>query len=331
MEDQTPLGEPQGAPMEQTETSYSDNSDAVFDELFQIPQNSTYTEENTPSVTSEVSAPMVDDSTTTDSYKYWQSEADKRTNERDEIFRTLGVDNVDSARRVMDEMRDVMPIAKYVKGNKEVLDVVEASLRGEPIGNQGKPDNQPTQVEKPVKPVQPQGYSDMDAWQEPESESYKYRTSVESYRDAMLEHNQMENAQLRDNIRMAQEQQARNGEINTLKVGLQGQYGYTPEQANDFIEWSNQDQSFTVENLIQLHGMVRGISQQQPSQVQQGQPLVEPQVERKVQEMIAQRQRLAQPGGVGHAGGGDNQTVKPAEDIIMNDLVSSDRQQNPWT
>lgn len=334
MENQQPIGEPQDAFQEQPETSSSERSDAVFDDLFGLTEEDAFPGGDTIGVNpQEIASPQDQmEDMTSDSYKFWQSEADKRANERDEVYRTLGVNDVNQARQIMAEMKDILPIAKYVKGNKEVLDVVEASLRGETIGNQQATENQPTQVQQPVKPVQPQGYNDMDAFQDPDSESYNYRASLDQYRDEMIDYNQRENTALRDNIRQANVQQHRMGEIEGLKRNLQAGYGYTLDQANDFVNWANQEESFTMDNLIQLHGTLRGVGKEpQVVQSNQGQAYVEPQVQRKVQEMISQRERLSQPGGVANAAGNVSQTQKPVEDVIIDDMVAADRKLNPWT
>lgn len=333
MESNNPIGEPQDAFAEGAETSQG-QTESVFDELFNDGSNNAYAEENViPDVTPEAPAsfPQETENKNTDSYTYWQSEADKRANERDDLYSALGVRSVEEARQMANQYKDVMPIAKYVKNNKQVLDVVEASLRGEPIGNQREVENQPTQVERPVKPVQPQGYDAMDSLQDPESNSYKYREELENYRDNMLEYTQTENEALRTSIQSSQEQQQRNSEIGNLKDQLRTQYGYNPQQADDFVQWAAQEQSFSMENLIDLHGRVRGINNQQPVQNQQRQPLVEPQVERKMQEMIAQRQRLSQPSSVATAGSGDNASQRPIEENIMSEMIASDAKSNPWT
>tara|TARA_B110000444_G_scaffold67619_1_gene63611 strand:+ start:11199 stop:12194 length:996 start_codon:yes stop_codon:yes gene_type:complete len=331
MESNNPIGEPQEAFQEPMETSQG-QSDSVFDDLFQGEAEATFAEENTENVNSEVQAGYSEEvnDKNTDSYTYWQSEADKRANERDDLYNALGVRSVEEAREMANQYKDVMPIAKYVKNNKQVLDVVEASLRGEPIGNQQEVENQPTQVQKPVKPVQPQGYDALDSIQDPESTSYKYRQELETYRDDIIDYTQMENETLRNNIQMSQQEQQRVGEVNQLKDQLRNQYGYNPQQADDFVSWAAQDQSFSMENLIDLHGRIRGINNL-PAPTQPSQPFVEPQVERKMQEMIAQRQRLSQPGTVATAGSGDTMSQRPVEDRVMEELVSSDRKANPWT
>ncbi len=106
--------------------------------------------------------------------------------------------------------------------------------------------------------------------------------------------------------------------------------GYTQDQANDFINWANQDESFTIENLIQLHGQIRGINLVQPAQQTQ-QQFVEPQVQNKVQQMISERQRLSQPGAVAAASGTDTVSNRNVEDRVMDDLVGSFNRSNPFT
>lgn len=332
-ENEQPLGEPVNAYAEQT--SHVESSESVFDELIGTSNTSGFEEGNAESVNPEPqpesAQPLTNENN--DSQRYWQSEADKRANERDEVYRALGARNLEEARQMTSEMKDIMPIARYIKNNKDVLNIVDKSLRGEPLQNQVETESKETSVEKPVKPNRPQGYDEVDAYQDSESESFKYRIAQEQYRDKMIEYTQLENEQLRNNMKQAQMQQQRSSQIDQLKQHLVQTRGYTPEQADDFIHWADQDESFTMNNLIDLHGRVRGIQQvpqpQQPNQ--QNSQYVEPQVERKVQEMIQQRERLSQPGSVANTSGFDNTSQRPVEDSMMAEMVASDKQSNPWT
>ncbi len=318
-----------------TETSESSNEGSVFDEIFGQ-ESSAFEEPQVGDVQQNIEpqqeqiVPGEQTNPDSDSYKYWQSEADKRAYERDEAFKTLGVNNVDELKAVSQEMQDVLPIAKYIKGNPDVLNVVDKSLRGEQLGNQQEPENQETPVKKPVKPVRPSGYDDIDAYQDNESESYKYRIAVENYRDEMVEYTQKENEALRNSITQAEQQQARTREIGHLQNDLMNR-GYSQEQADDFINWANQDESFTIENLIQLHGQIRGITPSQAVPQQNNQQFVEPSVQNKVQQMINERQRLSQPGAVSSATGADNTSNRPVEERVMNDMVTSFNKSNPFT
>jgi hypothetical protein len=325
-------GEPQVAG-----TSESSSDASVFDEIFGQ-ESSAFDEPQVGDVQQNIEpqqeqyVPGEQTNPESDSYKYWQSEADKRAYERDEAFKTLGVNNVDELKAISQEMRDVLPIAKYIKGNPDVLNVVDKSLRGEPLGNQQKPENQETPIEKPVKPVRPSGYDDIDAYQDNESESFKYRIAVESYRDEMVDYTQRENEALRNTITQGQQQEVRNQQVSQLTGELINNRGYSQEQANDFINWANQDESFTMDNLITLHGQIRGINANQPVAPQAPQQqYVDPAVQNKVQQMISERQRLSQPGAVATATGADNTSNRPVEERVMNDMVSSFNKSNPFT
>jgi len=325
-------GETQDAFAEGTSESSSETS--VFDEIFGE-ESSAFEEPQVGDAPQSVEpqqeqyVPEEQSNPNSDSYKYWQSEADKRAYERDEAFRTLGVNNVEELKAISQEMQDVLPIAKYIKGNPEVLNVVDKSLRGEHLGNQQEPENQAAPVQKPVKPVRPNGYDEIDAYQDVESSSFKYRQEMEKYRDDMIEYTQLENENLKNNITQAEQQQARTQQIGQLQNDLINR-GYTQDQADDFINWANQDESFTIENLIQLHGQIRGINPAQPAQQTQ-QQFVEPQVQNKVQQMISERQRLSQPGAVAAASGTDTVSNRNVEDRVMDDLVGSFNRSNPFT
>ena len=87
-----------------------------------------------------------------------------------------------------------------------------------------------------------------------------------------------------------------------------------------------------MDNLIQLHGQIRGITPNQPVAPQNPQrQYVDPTVQNKVQQMISERQRLSQPGAVATATGSDNTSNRPVEERVMNDMVSSFNKSNPFT
>ena len=328
-------GEPQEAFAEGT--SQPSEEESVFDEIFgqqepvlEGPQAGDAQQSVEPQ--QEQFVPEEQSNPNSDSFKYWQSEADKRAYERDEAFKALGVNNVDELKSVSQEMKDVLPIARYIKGNPDVLNVVDKSLRGEPIGNQQEPENQETPVKKPVKPVRPSGYDEVDAYADSESDSFKHRIALEQYRDEMLDYTQMENEKLRNSITQSEQAQARTQQITQLQGDLINR-GYTKDQADDFINWANQEEAFTMENLIQLHGQIRGIT---PGQAPQTQPqsneqYVDPVVQSKVQQMISERQRLSQPGAVASASGADNTSNRPVEDRVMDEMIASHQKSNPFT
>lgn len=331
-ENQANEGETQEAFVEGTSEGVTE--DSVFDEIFAESTGNPFEEaqvgDTQQGVEPQQEQYVQEESNNpeSDSYKYWQSEADKRAYERDEAFKTLGVSNVDELKNVSQEMQDILPIAKYIKSNPDVLNVVDKSLRGEQIGDQREPENQKAKpIEKPVKPVRPSGYDEIEAYQDNESSSWKYRVEMEQYRDDMIDYTQKENESLKDSMTQREQAQIRSQQIGQLQNELTSR-GYTPQQADDFIQWASSDDSFTVDNLIQLHGQIRGIQAQQPAP--QSQELVDPQVQNKVQQMIQQRQRLSQPGPVATAGGPASQSNRSVEDRVMDEMVGKFNKLNPF-
>ena len=107
-------------------------------------------------------------------------------------------------------------------------------------------------------------------------------------------------------------------EVNEL---VQGHYGLTHEESKEFIETMSNPSSITVDNLVQLYRLQKGNGSGAP--VNPGQPA---QPSPSFQQ--AQRaQQVPQPMGVQPTAGN---TTAPAEDQIMDNMISDFKSKNPW-
>tara|TARA_R110002050_G_scaffold176293_2_gene309180 strand:- start:1695 stop:2588 length:894 start_codon:yes stop_codon:yes gene_type:complete len=237
-----------------------------------IPQDapSTPTQEAAPiTETTENGVESTDDSKR---YEYWQSQADKAKSE------------LSGLREELDYYRNSLsPVENMLKQNPEVLDSLEAKLsNGNPNGYpQGF---QEASLKEPAQPDRPVNYNEVDAFNDPDSESFKHRMAKEQYRDEYLDYlknvdrnrtmqmEQQYQQQMAQQQQTAMRQQAHSHAVNT--------YGWEANKANDFIEWASAPDNLSLDNLAKLFELRSNTN---------------PVVQQKTQEMQNQAERLAVP------------------------------------
>ena len=96
-------------------------------------------------------------------FEYWQSQYDRAQGENNALKQELQ----NAANYVQQIEHQQQPQAQPQPSN------------GQPVGAQ----NQPNPLQKPLRPQQPHTYNEVDAFNDPDSESFKYRQSLDSYRD----------------------------------------------------------------------------------------------------------------------------------------------------
>ena len=257
-------------------------------------------------------------------YQYWQSQADIRTKELTDVLGTFGVESVDELRTKYGDIEDLAPIARYIKTNPSVLDNVEASLSNGV--NQSNPDgNSGASLQRPEKPTKPNGYDSIDAYSDPSTESFKYRESLEEFRDTMVDYSQQENDALKQQIQQDRVAHQQRENADKLKKQLVSQYEMPPEEVDHFVKYMSSPESLSLDNLVKVWNSKR---QQQP-EVQSQQPVAtapDPQAEA----MLRQRDKLSIPQPVSVVPGSGETTDKSVEESVMDAMISDYKKQNPW-
>tara|TARA_Y100000004_G_scaffold35478_1_gene37996 strand:+ start:3094 stop:4110 length:1017 start_codon:yes stop_codon:yes gene_type:complete len=205
--------------------------------------------------------------------QYWQSQADKAINENRAMSQELEY-----------YKNTLGPINDAIQSDPELLDRLEAkTLSNAP--QQGSPaqGNQVGPLQKPEMPQKPHSYNEVDAYNNPESESFNYRLAKDQYRDDMLDYYGAVDAQ---RAQIAQQQMAKQKEsmvLNQAHSYAQQNYGMDARQATDFVRWANNPKNVTMDHLAKIYQMSTSPSQQ----VQASQE--------KVQQMQLQKQRAEIP------------------------------------
>ena len=235
-------------------------------------------------------------------YEYWQSQAAKRENE--------------------------------IKQMQMQMQQVQTQV-GQQAPQQAPVQERETFPEAPPKPVRPRAFNRQEAYEDSSSESARYLDEVDEWRDTMDEYtslkgqydnallqeqleNQRTNQAQAERVRQAQIQQA--SQMQEVSNLVQGHYGMSPQETQDFVKTMSDPSSITVDNLVQLYRMQKGSG---ASPTNTGQPTQPSSTFQQTQ----RAQQVPQPMGV-QPTAGNNQA--PAEDQIMDNIISDYKKNNPW-
>ena len=191
-------------------------------------------------------------------FEYWQSQADRMRGENQMLKQEIG------------------DIKSYLQA-REQQSPSNVDTQGSPVPT-GNPESG---LKAPVQPTKPSNYNEVDAFNDPNSASFQYRNEMDRYRDDVTTY-MLQKDQVREKMQMnamrKQQENMINQQAHTHAVN---NYGWSTEQANEFIEWSRNPQNVTIDHLAKIYEMsTRGVT---------------PQAEMKRQEMLRQQERAQVP------------------------------------
>ncbi len=188
----------------------------------------------------------------------------------------------------------------------------------------------------PDKPAKPRNFNRQEAYEDSSSESARYLDEVDDWRDNMEEYRNLkddyEASIMQEQIQYQQEQRAQAERVRQAQIQqsqqmqevqnlVQGHYGMSQEDTQEFIRTMSDPSSITVDNLVQLYRLQKGQGGGAP--VNQGQP-----AQPSPQFQQAQRaQQVPQPMGVQPTAG---QNQVSSEDQIMDNMITDFKSKNPW-
>jgi hypothetical protein len=173
---------------------------------------------------------------------YWQSQTDKAKN-------------------------DAAILAEEANKYKQALEQVRQSSVSNESQNRLRSDS----IEEPIKPERPISYNEVDAYNDPESDSFKYRVKYDQYRDARLDYvERLEHSRQQQQQAEFAKQQERQM-VNQAYTQVQNAYGFDQVKAADFIGWAQDPKNITMDSLVKLYNIQKspGIKQQQVEQKKQ--------------------------------------------------------------
>jgi hypothetical protein len=182
-------------------------------------------------------------------FEYWQGQAD--------IYRKMAED----AKPLAEEFKRFQPVIDYLKENPDVIDQVIASKEGKQVQPQVKGQTAQLPSVQPVPPTKPSTYDEIAAYQDPQSESFKFRVKYDDYvrqltefMYAKQERTEQELQKQREFEKQKQMEQVRLGEV---AMKLQSQFGFTKEDSVDFINVMNSPESMSFENMVNLYKVIK--------------------------------------------------------------------------
>ena len=170
-----------------------------------------------------------------------------------------------------------------IRNNPQVLDQLEQTpSNGQ---SQAYPNGlQETSLKEPSAPERPHSYNEVDAYNDPESDSFKYRLAKEQYRDEYLGYLQQKDQVREEEMQQAyqkqmQQQQAQMIQRQAMSHAVNN-FGWDQTKAAEFVAWSQNPQNLTMDNLAKLFELRTN---------------TDPVVQQRTQEMQNQAERLAVP------------------------------------
>jgi len=240
-------------------------------------------QEQAESLESPEQAPAKEDSSR---FEYWQSQADKVRSE------------LSNAQQELDYYRSL--------AQQQQSTVSNGNPNGQPQQEMGVQQNS---LQAPVKPTKPVNYNEVDAYNDPESTSFKFRLEKERYQDDYMgfleQKDEVREREMRAQYEQAYAQQQTNLVKNNAMSHAMGGYGFDQIKAGDFVNWASNPNNVTVDHLIKLYMM---------------KDAPDARVEQKKQEMKKSQEVLAMPRSAA-VETGTAESPQSDEDLFNNALL----------
>lgn len=259
------------------------------------------------------------------SYRYWQSQADKRQAELERTRQELEALKSGATRNL--PPRDPNT-GQFVHEQQSI------QAQQQPV------QQQETFPAPPPRPQQPRGFSRAEAYADDRSESARYldeldrwNADMQEYNAVKVEYSQIMQQQALDKQRMEFEQRerarqaqiAQQRQISSIAAKLRDGYRMSDQQVSEFFQEMSNPRSLSIENLYKLYALNHGIPIENSNQQQQ-QQVAQPSADFQQQQKA---QQAPNPMGVMPAFGTTAQNRDPV-DILMDDMVNMSKRDNPF-
>ena len=194
-------------------------------------------------------------------FEYWQSQHDKVSGENQALRQELN------------------QAAEYVRNMQQQVQAQPQPSNGQPTGVQ----NQQNPLQKPVRPQKPHTYNEVDAFNDPESESFKYRQSLDSYRDSVIDYYDNRDMAMAEHVRRQQSAMQEQRMDTDARRYVINNIGWDEQKTSDFMNWVKAPSNVTFEHLAKIYEAQTAPPQEQIARQQ------------KVEEMQNMQQRMEVP------------------------------------
>ncbi len=163
-------------------------------------------------------------------FEYWQSQHDKVLSENQAM------------------RQELQQAAQYIQQTQAQAQQTQLS-NGQPTGVQ----NQEPSLQKPVRPQKPHTYNEVDAFNDPESESFKYRQSLDEYRDGVIDYYDRRDQVMEQEVTRQQQQfQQQRNDVEARQY-MMNNVGWDEQKTAGFMEWAKNPQNVTFEHLAKIY------------------------------------------------------------------------------
>lgn len=208
-------------------------------------------------------------------FEYWQSQANQRQRELDEI-----------------KGSQLHAIAQYIQRTPEMLDIVEEGIGGGPID---KPRRMP---ERPIRPQKPDNYDSSEA-HDPETASGRYRASLDDY----LEKKDIYNDAREERSAIQAQRDSDKAQIASLRAGLVREGGLKEVEADEFLNMLNGPESRNPVTLAKYYRVLKAPSQEEIAN------------QEKARQLLAKKPGLESPPPLATAGGEPPPQLTPDQEM----------------
>lgn len=140
-----------------------------------------------------------------------------------------------------------------------------------------QPEQTPQPPSKPNKPVKPANYSPEEAYTDPTSESFKYRSALDDYNEKYQDYLDYYNEQMQQREMAYKQEEEKQRLLDNTKREVMYEYNLSEDEASDFIVKMSDPSMMSLKNLVNYYRFLKGESQptqpQQQFQQQNRQPL----------------------------------------------------------
>ena len=238
-------------------------------------------------------------------HEFWQSKHDKLSNEKSDL-----------QRQVSFYENTMAPLEHALQQNPDIMDMLEQRVTGQsqsfsnrqPQGNQQM---NPEDLSKmPTQPTKPSSYNEVDAYSDPESESFKYNANMQGYLVDKIAALERADIQRENAYRMQAQQQRTDAIISNARTSAQS-FGATQSEANEFVQWLSNPAEVTPENMYRVYKSLKGAPTQRKT-------------EDRKRQMMDQQERLKAPTPAA-VQTGRSPSPKSAEDLFNDGLLTYKR------
>ena len=234
-------------------------------------------------------------------YQYWQSQADKLRNERDQLQNQFNTLATQPAAQAPQEEPEVAPEPEF-----------------------------PSPPEKPQKPY---NFSMDEAMSDPSSESARFVQTEQVWRDQMDEHKNLQfeyqmammqderesiRKERQDDIQRRDADQQQAEQLNGVRSQIMNQYKVDSQVAEDFVRVMSDPGSISLDNLWKLYASDKGYNSPQPAKSPSGEF-----------QQVKRAQQI--PASMGVMPSQNRQNEGSVEDKIIDSMIGDYNKQNPWS